>query len=400
MKICFLLFACFSFSSVYAGQVRPVSIPDDSSLSPQVEIDGAGIGTLGVERGASSAGTKSVLNFENSAVSVTGSERLYDHGIGSFGMGGVTTDQSLTGHEGTAIFLDRMYVDYQSEKMEFLIGRYDQPISHLVEFPTLRDDDLIHFTYPQNPLSNGQHSEEHQYSNQAAFTWNQGLTHFENFHVQHLLNSVSGDNNTDINSFGASYEYMAPPTQENFETLPFLALGYDRILLNSNSTSGLNQFTFGAVFNLRKSVTDLVDVRFQETLGWGSALSTFSSETDTFQANSHQLAVALRYLHQPFGLGAYQLAVVLAHKDYFRVNDAGGFAGTLTAVKQIGQGFDLVAQYQGQKRQGALAAYQAGGVGYEQIFEVGFVFNFALTINPHLSPRRSLLNQSHHYLQE
>ena len=396
----FIVSTCFLAPLTHAAQVQPVPIPADTSVSPQIEIDGVGIGTLGVGRSAETPATKSRLNFSDTSLFAGASERLYDEAIGTFGIGGITTDQSLNAGTGTAFFLNRAYVDYQARSFEVLLGRSDNPMGHLIDFPTLRDEDLLTLTNPLNPFSKGEHSEDHRFSNVASISLNQGLSHFENFHVQHQIDSVTGSVDSSVNSFGGSYEYLAPPGLENFERVSSFAFGYERFIIHSPSTQGLNQFSAGAVINLQKSMTDLIDVRFQETVGLGSDLTRFQSTSDTYQANAHQLAAALRYLHQPFGMPGYQLALTLGHKSYFKVNDANSYAGALTGVKQLGHGFDLVAQYQGQTRSSVLAWAQSNGVAYEQTFELGFVFNFGSTFNQHLSPRRSLLNQQHQYIPQ
>lgn len=397
-----LMMVCVSFFSLqaYAAQVQPVPIPADASVSPQIEIDGVGIGTLGVGRTGEAPNTKSRINFSDTSIFVGASERLYDEAIGTFGIGGITTDQGLNAAPGTSFFLNRAYVDFQAQSFEVLLGRSDNPMGHLIDFPTLRDEDLLTVTNPLNPYSNGEHSEDHRFSNVASVSFNQGLSNFENLHVQHQINSEAGGVDSGVNSFGVSYEYLAPPGLENFERVSSFAFGFERYLVNSASSAGLNKFTAGTVINLQKSVTDLIDLRFQETLSLGSDLTRFQSANDTYQANAHQLAAALRFLHQPFGMPGYQLALTVGHKSYFKVSDSNSYIGALTGVKQLGHGFDLVAQYQGQTRSKGLALAQTNGVAYEQTFELGFVFNFGSTFNQHLSPRRSLLNQQHQYIPQ
>jgi hypothetical protein len=122
--------------------------------------------------------------------------------------------------------------------------------------------------------------------------------------------------------------------------------------------------------------------------------------TDSYQADSNSAALAIRYLNSPFGSPGYQVGLTVGYKNYLKVSDANSLGVALTGVKRLGQGFDAVAQYQGQWRQAALSTSQSNGVGAEQIFEIGFVFGFDTSLNQHISPRRSLLNQQHHYISE
>ena len=150
--------------------------------------------------------------------------------------------------------------------------------------------------------------------------------------------------------------------------------------------------------NLNTSVTNRWDLRMQDILNFGSNLSSFQSITDSYQADANTISAAVRYLSSPFGSAGYQLSLTGAYKTYFKVEGAKSLGGGITGVKRLGQGFDVVAQYQGQWRDTALASAQSANLGYEQTIELGFVFNFNATINQHLAPRRSILNQQFQYI--
>ena len=389
-----LLFSNYAFAT--APQVVPV--PEDQSVSPQIEFKGFGIATLNYGKNSDHT-AESGINVSDSSFLFGASQRLYDGAIGSFGYGSLTTDSNNSGASTqNPFFVNQSILDYQSERYEFLIGRTDNQTAHIVDFPTLREEDLITLTNPLDPLSNGANIEEHRFANAAAFTMNQKLSYFENIHVQHLINSANSATQTGINSVGVSFQYLAAPGLEVFETVPSWGLGYEHLSVDSNSPGGLNQIYGGAVFNLNESVTKKWDLRFQEIINLGSDLSTFSNITDSFQANSHALALALRYLDSPFGGSGYQVSLTAAYKDYFKISQAKTSGLALTGVKRLGGGFDFVTQYQGQWRETAIAAVQTKGLSYEDTFEVGLIFNFDAILNKHLSARRSLLNQQHQYI--
>jgi hypothetical protein len=325
-------------------------------------------------------------------------QRLADgEAIGSTGLGWLTLDETNKGL-GTQLFLNQAFLDYQSEKFEALVGRSDNPTAHLVDFPTIRGDDLVTLTNPMNPFSNGENKEEHRYSNVASVTTNQGLKYFENFHVQHLIDSAGIKNDTGINSFGATFQYLGTPGMEPFESVPSWGFGVEHFTLNSGGGNGLNQIYAGGVLNLNTSVTNRWDLRVQDVAGLGSNLRSFGNVTDSYQADANTLTASLRYLSSPFGRPGYQVALTGARQDYFKVGGAKSYGAALTGVKRLGQGFDFVAQYLGQWRNQTLASVQSSGIRYEQTAEVGFVFSFDATINQHLAPRRSILNQQHQYV--
>jgi hypothetical protein len=388
--------ACVSTAG-WAIQAQPVPVPEDQSAAPQIDIAAVGVATLNVGRTASTGKTEGGINFSDSALQVGGAERLFNKGIGSAVFGGLTTEESIQGG-GNSFFLHQAFVDYQEESFEALLGRSDNPTAHLIDFPTLRGDDLFTLTNPLDPFSKGTNVEEHRYSNVASVTFNQKLRYFENFHAQHLIDSAGLGTSSGLNSFGATFEYRADVGQEMFQRVPYWGVGYEHITLANNSPDGLNQAYGGLVLNLNESVTNRWDFRLQDIVSLGSDLRSFANITDSFQGNSNAVSGSIRYLHSPFGTAGYQLALTLGQKKYFRVSDSSTWGGALTGVKRLGQGFDMVVQYQGQWRDRALASAQSGGIAYEQVAEAGLMFNFDAVINQHLSPRRSILNQQHQYI--
>ncbi len=398
LRRAFFAVILFASSHLWAGQAQPVPIPEDQSILPQIQIDGVGIGTASSSRNAERQEGGEGINFSDSAVQLGAAQRLYDGGaVGSLGFGGLTLDESNRG-TGTSFFLHQAFLDYQSESFEALIGRSDNPIAHVVDFPTLRGDDLVTLTNPLDPYSSGANPEEHRYSNVASVTFNQSLKYFESIHVQHLIDSAGIGTETKLNSFGATFEYMGTVGMEAFERVPAFGVGYEHVTLNANSPGGLHQIYGGGVINLNESVTDRLDLRVQDILSLGSDLDSLSSATDSFQANSNAVAASIRFLHSPFGRPGYQLALTGGFKSYLKISDARSSGWALTGVKRLGQGFDLVAQYQGQWRSTPLARAQSYAISYEQVGELGFIFSFGSTFNQHISPRRTMLNQQHQYI--
>ena len=407
-KFCEQILAAFVFTMAifayapmaFAAQAQPVPIPEDPSIAPQINISGVGIGTFGYEKSAEITSGKGNTNFTDSALQIGAAQRLYEGGgVGSMAFGWLTTDDTNKGI-GNPYFLHQAFVDFQDEKFEVLVGRSDNLTAHLVDFPTLRGDDLVTLTNPLNPFSNGNIVEEHRYANVASFTLNQKLKYFENLHAQHLINSADPSGDSGLNSFGGTFQYLGEPGLESFEPFPSWGVGFERINVNSQTAKGLNQLYAGGIISLNKSVVNRVELGFQDIYSWGSDLRSFRSSTDTFEADSNAAAASLRFLHSPFGRPAYQIAITGGYKNYANVADANSSGLALTGVRRLGHGFDAVAQYLSQWRTSGLSNAQSQGIGCEQRVEIGFAFNFDATFNEHVVARRSLLNQRHHYISE
>lgn len=384
--------------AVLAAQAQPVPIPEDPSVAPQVNISGTGIGSLAFGKTAESGVAKARVNLSDSALEVGAAQKLYhESDVGSFGFGALTIDDT---NRGSSLFFHKAFVDFQTEKFEVLFGRSDNPTAHLVDFPTLRGDDLLTLTNPLNPYSKGDVAEEHRYANVASFTLNQRLTYFENFHVQHLLDSSGVSSDTAINSFGVTLGYLGEPGMESLEASPAWGIGFEQMTRLPGADGGIHEAYAGGVVNVRRSPTHRWELGLQSITNWGSDLRALSNATDSFRADASIFAASLRYLNSPFGAPSYQVALTAGAKKYFKVSNASSWGLALTAVKRLGPGFDLVAQYQTQWRDSALAAAQAKGTSFEHVGELGFTYNFDATFNRHISPQRSLLNQRHGYIRD
>lgn len=382
--------------AAWAMQAQPVPVPEEQSTHPEIDVAGVGAMTLGTGPVLGIPG----INFGDSALFLGAAQRMFDGaGIGSMGLGGLTLDQATRGL-GSGFFMHQAFLDYQLPSVEVLVGRTDNRTAHLIDFPTLRGDDLITFTNPLDPHSNGQNLEEHRYANVASVTLNQQLTWYEDVHVQHLIDSAGTATDANINSAGASLSYMGQPGMEAFQRVPSWGIGYEYLPAYDRLASGLSEFYGGGVLNLNQSVTQRWDLRFQDILSLGSGVTAFQGVSDSYQANANALAVALRYLYTPFGQPGYQIALTGGYREYFQVANARSFGLALTGVKRLGQGFDLVAQYQGQWRDAALATAVSANAPIEHVVEVGLVYNFDTSFNQHLAPRRSLLNQQYRYVPE
>lgn len=385
-----------------AAQQPPV--PEKPSVAPQIELDGEGVATLEdhfpsltLPNGMRSS--RSRINISDSALLLGASQRLFRAGgIGSVILGTTTVgEREVT--TGTNLFLHQLFLDYQTRPLEGYLGRTNVA-TRLIEFPTVRGDDLNEFVNVLDPFSSGENPEEHRYGNVAAITLNHKLRYFVNLHAQHLLATAPAVlGQTAINSYGLDLQYQGPPTLEAIVRVPLAGIGYERQLIG-DAEGGSNDVIYGGVvYNLNADPVDRIDLRFQGIRSSGNHLRTFGDVTDTFRAASDTAAASIRWLHSPFGVPGHQIAFTAGYKDYPDVRDARTAALALTGVQRLGDGFDLVLQYTYQHRSPAYASVFAH-TRDEQSIQIGFVFNFTNIFNQHIGPRRSLLNLQHQYVPE
>lgn len=392
-------------SHVAHAQAQQTPIPEQPGLAPQLDIAGSGVASLdlGLRRhgvnGTIGRTSGSQINLSDSSLLVGASERLYRGAIGSFTLGGLALDAANSGRPtGAQVFLHQAFLDYQALRTEAYIGRTDTPTGQIVQFPTLRGDDLITFTAVLDPFSNGDNVEEHRYANVAAVSLNQNLTRFENFHVEHLIDSASASPDVaGLNAYGASYQYLNLPSLTAIQRIVSYGGGYEHRSVARLDGGKSDVVYAGGVVNLVPSTTNRVDLRVLANSTFGNSLRSLGSVTDSFRADSYTVTGAVRYLHSPYGTPGSQLALTAGYRGYNKVRDAGSFGLALTGVKRLGAGFDAVGQLQyGRRNAGLAGAY--GGAREDRAIQVGFVFNFDATINPQVGPRRSLLNLRHAYI--
>lgn len=393
------IIGALTISSLALGQQQS-PVKEDVGVQPQIDIAGSGVATLDIGKrgmfGSRGLSSGSQINFSDSALLLGASQRLYRGALGSFTLGGLTTDQSNFG-KGTQAFLHQGFLDFQSERFETYLGRTNNPTTQLVNFPTIREDDLNPYTTVLNPFSNGENQEEHRYSNVASVVFNQKLRYFENVHVQHLIDSATGSSGTGINSAGASIQYLAPPTVEPLTRVVSYGAGFEHRTIDREFGGNSDVIYAGGTFNLKPSMTNRVDLRLFGTYSFGNDTNTFNTITDTYRADSSSIAASIRLLQTPFGTPGQQLSLTAGYRNYRKVGSANSFGTALTYVRRLGPGFDAVAQVNYERRSDALAA-MFGGQRDSTTLQLGLVFNFNSTFNQSVGPRRSPLNLLHKYI--
>lgn len=393
--------AAFGLASAAAfGQAQQSPIPESPGLQPQIDVFGTGIATLDGGSGSHAYGaagfaTNSQINLSDSALAVGFSQRLYHGGIASFTAGVQSYDFTNVGQR-SGLFTNQLFLDYQNRRLEAYIGRTDSPTGQIVQFPTLRGDDLVDFTTVPNPFSDGGNVEEHRTSNVAAVVFNQGLTEFANFHVQHLIDSSGAATGTALNSWGFSWMHEPPPGLEGLSTLANYGVGFEHRAVPQSMGGASSAIYGGGVVNLTRSMTHRLDLRLFDAYTFGSDTATLNSFAEANRADGNAVALSLRYLNSPFGSPSYTAALTAGYKRFSKIPGATEYALVLTGAKRLGDGFDAVAQIGWFHRNGALATLY--GQKDSAVIQLGFSYSFDATINKSVGPRRSPMNMLFHYL--
>ena len=397
---CISVAAAISFGGLVLAQTTQSPV-EEVGLQPQIQFAGSGVATLdfGSEGlfGGRGIGSRSQINFSDSSLTFGAAQRLYRGGIGSFSFGGLTLD-STSGGGDTQLFLHQAFIDFQELRFEGYLGRTNSATAEMVQFPTLREDDLIDYTSVLNPFSNGANQEEHRYANVAAVVLNRGLKHFVNVHAQHQIDSAGvGEGETGLNSFGVSYQFLGNPALTTIERFPSFGVGFEHRAVKESAGGASNVFYGGGVMNLRPSLVNRLDLRVLAQASFGNDTETIDTLNDAYRSDQHALALSLRQLYSPFGRPSSQWALTAGYKRYTRVSDANSFGVALSYAKSLGQGLDLVSQLGYERRSDGLAA-AFGGRTEATVLQLGLVYNFSSVLNQSVGPRRSPTNLLHRYI--
>ncbi len=370
-------------------------------LQPQIEVAGSGVATLDAGHGGifggRGIGGQSQINISDSSLALGAAQRLYHGAIGSFSLGGLTLDESNTGH-GKQFFLHQAFLDFQDLRFEGYLGRTNRPAAQIVTFPTVREDDLIDYTSVLNPFSDGANIEEHRYGNVAAVVFNSGLSHFVNVHAEHLIDTAGvGESDSGLNAFGATYQYEGNPALTTIERAPTYGVGFEHRAVDKSAGGASNVFYAGGVLNLQPGLVNKLDIRVLGQVTFGNDTATLNTLNDSYRADQQAIALSLRKLYSPFGRPASQWALTAGMKRYSKVSDASSYGVALSYAKSLGQGFDFVSQIGFDHRTDAMAM-AFDGHRDSTVFQVGLVFNFGSTFNQAVGPRRSPTNLLHQYI--
>lgn len=370
-------------------------------LQPQIEIAGTGVATLDLGQGGafggSGIGGRSQINLADSSLAFGAAQRLYRGAIGSFSLGGLTVDDSNTGH-GEQFFLHQAFLDFQALRYEGYIGRTNSPTAQVVAFPTLREDDLVNYTSVLNPFSDGANIEEHRYGNVAALVLNSGLRHFFNVYAEHAIDSAGvGESDSGLNSFGVDYQYEGNPALTTIERAPHYGIGFEHRAVTRAAGGASDVVYGGGVLNLQPGLVHKLDLRFLGQASFGNDTTSLGSLNDTYRADQESIALSVRNLYSPFGHPASQWALTAGVKRYSRISSASSYGVALSYAKSLGQGFDFVSQLGYDHRTDAMAL-AFDGHRDSTVLQLGLVFNFSSTFNQSVGPRRSPTNLLHQYI--
>lgn len=364
----------------------------DREVVPRVTLGGRVIATVDAVDLDTDPTKKDEVNLDDSSVLMRFDKRMYEGGVAGAVIGYRSIEESLRFHQ--------LFVFYWNQNINAELG-LTRTRNSLIEFPIIRDEDLLSYSHVGNASSNEEFDQ--LYSKQVAFDW------FVDRKIQKLGIWTGTQPNEDMidapdgfDYYGAGYVYEQPEDLRYVKWIRHAGLIYDTQKVRiGNSDEWMGAWVAGIEFNLNMNPVSNWSIGLQaisnEGVGSVSAADISYTNPDAIsnqaRAKSSSMVASLRYTRRPMLLTRWQAAITAAYKDYSDVNDAEQWSIVPNVVYRLGQGVDLLAQYK-------YTDYGNGlGGGSDNTIQLGVSFSLEAMFNDNIGERDSIINLEHGYIK-
>jgi hypothetical protein len=304
------------------------------------------------------------------------------------------------------VFYNQINVFYDTRTFRGTLGR-TRLENFALEFPTLREEDLLEYGFVLNGFSNADNSEFNRYGN-VARTELFGMGGRVSLRAQASSWTVTDGagerlNDFDVNAGSTFLGYRLPETIRYSGVVREAGFGFHTQKVDLPGNEWLNALSAGLAVNLSRHPLRNVELRSQLIYSAGAEDSarlsvgagTLATPLGRALAESTAVVASLRFLRRPYQLDRFQAAVTVAYKAF-----NGTAASQMTLVPnvffQLGQGVDVGLQYQYERFADELATL----LGQSRSHSVKFVlaFSFQSMFNDYFGDRDDILNFEHGYI--
>jgi hypothetical protein len=354
----------------------------DREVMPRITLGGRVVGTLDFVDLDSDPGRENSISHEDSSLSLRLDKRLYTRGVAGALLSFREDDDEV--HFGDH------YVFFWNRYVEVLLGH--APLRNkLIEFPTLRDDDLLSATHVGNASSDGNFEQTHgdMFSVDGFVGDGHALGIWAGSRLDGPGMGVEG-----LDSAGLSYIYQPPETLRYVRRVRRFGVLLDRQKVDAGvDTEWMKGWVAGLDINLTMNPVANWSMEAQLVDVAGAGAVDLATVAGRARAQSRSLAAAIRYTARPALLTRWQAAVTVAYTDYSDVDDAVQWSVTPNFLYRLGEGVDLLAQYHHVDHGSGL------GGGDDRSVQIGLAFSLDARFNDTIGERNSILNREHGYIR-
>ena len=378
------------------GAVVPAAAVDvGANVAPRITLGGRLIATqeaawrLGERRPDDDAYPVSIAD---SSLLARFDRRLFDKSVGGAVVGLEFPDPDAD--VGGAVFYHQVFAFLWDRNYRVELGR-TKLRGFLVEFPTLRDDDLLEFTEIRNGFSDSEVEEYQQFGNHAALDlyWPDKRLVLTAYAAQRLDGEGRADR---LNSWGLVVQRSVPDAIKFSSRLRQIGIGWDAQKVNAGGDTWKHAVMVGGVVNLTMDPADHWEAMAQVIYDLGAGRTDLASERGRARAESLSAVAAVNYRHSTFQVLRWRAGLTTAYKRY-RDADESEWSVVPSLRYRLGDGVEFVAQYRYNRRSSGLA--RAVGYDREHRIEAGLTFDFETSFNDYIGERDSILNLEHGYVR-
>jgi hypothetical protein len=351
----------------------------DRKVQPRVTVGGRVITTLDSDE---------EINLSDSSVALRLDKRLYEGGVAGAVLG-------ITERDG-AVDFNQLHVFFWNRALGVKAGRTRLP-NTLIEFPILRDDDLLSVTHVGNASSDDEYDQI--YGRVASLDWyvdrkNQTASFWAGTRRNgtSFVNAVDG-----IDSYGIGYRYRRPEPYQYLERIRQAGVMVDAQRDSQGSNPWMQAVIAGTEFNLNLDPRKNWSMGVQGIVGNGvTGVADLNTASNRVRAKSNAVVVGLRYTRRPLLLTRWQIGLTVGMKQYPDFSNTDETHIAASYVYRMGSGLDLLAQASRRQIGSGIVdpAYKS-----ESRVQIGLAMNLEATYNDHIGERTSILNLEHGYIE-
>jgi hypothetical protein len=283
---------------------------------------------------------------------------------------------------------------YWDQRYQASLGRTRLP-NTVVEFPTLRDDDLLTYSHVGNASSDGEFDQLYgDLFSVDYFLGNDNQT--LGLWLGTRRNDVGVTSPNGLDSYGGGYHFEVSDDLRYVKRLRQAGLIVDMQKVQTlTGRETMRAVIAGAEFNLHMDPRANWSMALQAIANEGiDGQVTLATVSDQSRAKSRSYVMAWRYTARPRLLTRWQASLTTAYKDYPEITNASHWSVVPALAYRIGQGIDVLAQWRHTRYDSTLF-----NGGADDLVQLGIKFSFDTLFNDTIGERDSILNLEHGYIQ-
>ncbi|SFZ94805.1 hypothetical protein SAMN05428642_10595 [Flaviramulus basaltis] len=369
----------------------------NAQITPEFEVGAKGVfsGNFNINSDESSA----VTDFSDTQLLLGLRQKLYNNWRAQFVLGLQFPDANSNLGE---VFYNNIFMRIEDEKNIVKVGR-TLAQTNLNQFPTLRDDDAIQFTYALNPFSDGVNTQRDQYANVLEYAHIFKQRYILSLHGENFHNSLN-PNDFKLNSMGLSFMYKVPFSQKwDRNIIQEIGLSYnnyftDRPGYSDDFKSSIKNLVFSSTLNLKPDPINFIDFKLQaiQNFGWDE-ITALTDYFDYTRTQSTSVFGTLRYMKRKQKRPNYQFMLGGGYKSLSNLNmDSDQFIMMANSFYRMGENFDVGLQYRFTSNNGYTKTLFGKN---EHRIQLALVYSFDKIFNKQFGDRDQILNLEHSYIK-